>query len=149
MDGSADSLRALPIARELAEREGGRVVAVHVRELFIGRAGGQPVHVNEGEIEADVRRTVEQLVAEGLEVTMEVGTSKAGGPAPVLAAIAAQKEADLIVVGTRGHGQMAGILLGSVTQRLLHIAPCPVLAVPPTRVAGSPSGNVEATAAAH
>jgi nucleotide-binding universal stress UspA family protein len=37
----------------------------------------------------------------------------------------------VIVVGTRGRTPLAGLVLGGVTQRLLHIAPCPVLAVPP------------------
>jgi Universal stress protein family len=36
-----------------------------------------------------------------------------------------------LAVGTRGHTMVAGLLLGSVTQRLLHISPCPELAVPP------------------
>ena len=51
-------------------------------------------------------------------------------PADLIADVAHESDADLIVVGTRGHGRVAGMLLGSVTQRLLHVAPCPVLAVP-------------------
>ena len=54
---------------------------------------------------------------------------------PVATELARQNEADaagaeLIVLGTRGHSPVAGLLLGSVTQRLLHIARRPVLAVP-------------------
>ena len=37
----------------------------------------------------------------------------------------------MIVVGTRGHGPVVGVVVGSVTQQLLNLAPCPVLAVPP------------------
>lgn len=44
--------------------------------------------------------------------------------------LAKSESADVIVVGTRGHTALVGLLLGSVTQRLLLIAPCPVLAVP-------------------
>ena len=54
-----------------------------------------------------------------------------GGAARPIAAIAGDVDADLIVVGTRGHSGLAGIVLGSVTQRLLHLAHQPVLAVPP------------------
>ena len=53
-----------------------------------------------------------------------------GGPAHAIEEIADRADADLIVVGTRGHSSVAGLLLGSVTHRLLHIAHRPVLVVP-------------------
>src|SRR5262249_41272990 len=49
--------------------------------------------------------------------------------------------ADLIVAGTRGHGPLAGLLLGSVTQRLLHVAHCPVLVVPSAGASTSERGR--------
>ncbi len=130
LDGSPESLAAIPYARELVG-EGGTIKAVHVRELLMGRAGGQTLNANEDEVLGSVRRTVDELVKAGVDITLDVATAPAGGPAQVLAESARQVKADAIVMGTRGRGQVAGLLLGSVTQRLLHLAHCPVLAVPP------------------
>jgi nucleotide-binding universal stress UspA family protein len=58
-----------------------------------------------------------------------------GAPAPAIAEAAAAEHADLIVVGTHGRTRLARIVLGSVTERLLSIAPCSMLIVPP----GSPT----------
>lgn len=57
-------------------------------------------------------------------------TATLGGAAHSIAEAAEGAQADVIVVGTRGQTPLGGLLLGSVTQRLLHIAPCPVLVVP-------------------
>jgi nucleotide-binding universal stress UspA family protein len=131
LDGSEMSDRAIPVARELAQKDGGRIEVVHVRELMVGRAGGYPVNPNEDELEAKVRAQVEDLNKDGLKATLHLLTAATHGPAHDIAAVAEEVDADLIAVGTRGHAPVAGLLLGSVTQRLLHIAPCPVLAVPP------------------
>jgi nucleotide-binding universal stress UspA family protein len=64
-------------------------------------------------------------------VSYEKHGASAGGAAHAIADAAKEAGADLVVVGTRGQGPLTGLLLGSVTHRLLHVAPCPVLAVPP------------------
>jgi nucleotide-binding universal stress UspA family protein len=70
-------------------------------------------------------------VKAAVKATLHAPATTVVGPAHVIADIAKNNGSDLIVLGTRGHSAVAGLLLGSVTQRLLHIAPCPVLAVPP------------------
>ncbi|MBK9180478.1 MAG: universal stress protein [Acidimicrobiales bacterium] len=52
-----------------------------------------------------------------------------GPPARALLDVA--EGADLLVVGTRGHGGFVGLLLGSVSEQCAHHAPCPVVIVPP------------------
>jgi nucleotide-binding universal stress UspA family protein len=130
LDGSRDSVRAIPYAVEQAS-EGGKIVVVHVRELLVGRAGGLPLVANEDEIEVDVRRQVEDIKSSGVAAELKVISAVAGGPAHIIADIARAENADVIVVGTRGHRQIASLIIGSVTHKLLHMTPCPVLAVPP------------------
>jgi nucleotide-binding universal stress UspA family protein len=147
LDGSQDSTRAIPYAVEQAG-SGGKIVVIHVRELLIGRAGGMPLVANEDEIEAGVRRQVEDMNADDVSAELQVISAVAGGPAHVIADAAAKERADVIVVGTRGHRQIASMFIGGVTHRLLHLAQCPVLAVPPASAgSGSESADTEAFAA--
>lgn len=130
LDGSQDSIRAIPYAAEQAGFDG-KIVAVHVCELLTGRVGGLPLVANQDEVEADVRRQVEDINSAGVRAALMVISAVAGGPAHVIADVAREVNADVIVVGTRGHRQIPSLIIGSVTHRLLHMTPCPVLAVPP------------------
>jgi nucleotide-binding universal stress UspA family protein len=125
-DGSEQAARALPYAKQVAEVTGAELVVLHVRELLVGRAGGQPVYADEDVTEARLK-----VVAEELGASLQVVTSLDVNAGATIAQIADSLEADLIVVGTRGRGAFAGMILGSVTQRVLHLATCPVLAIPP------------------
>jgi nucleotide-binding universal stress UspA family protein len=145
-DGSANADRALPVAKELAEAKGGRLVVAHCRELFSGRAAGFPVNADEDELLAKVREQAAELKSAGLDVKLEVATATAAHVSHVIAEIAGTEGADVIVVGTRGHGPFTGALLGSVTQQLLHIAPCAVLAVPTGEHATDKEPTLTATA---
>jgi nucleotide-binding universal stress UspA family protein len=96
-----------------------------VAEHTIGKGGGD-MQADEDQLKEEIRNQADQFAADAVEIRDEM----VGGPAHVIAELAEETGADLIVVGTRGHSSVAGLLLGSVTHRLLHIAGCPVLAVP-------------------
>jgi nucleotide-binding universal stress UspA family protein len=129
IDGSESSDLAVAAAADLARESGGRIVAVHIKEMVAGRFAG-PAHVDEDELQAKVRGQVKELADSGLDITLEMHSTMTGGPAPAVAETAVREHADVIVAGTRGHTALAGVIVGSVAQRLLHLAPCPVLVVP-------------------
>ena len=134
-DGSSAATAALPFARALVEEFDGEVVAVHANEVFAGRAGGYPVLADETELVAGIRGQVDELQLAGIDAGFRLSTGIGTDAAQTIAGIAEEMSADAIVVGTRGRTTIAGLLVGSVTHRLLHIAPCPVLAVPKLKTA--------------
>ena len=130
-DGSEAADRALPYVKSLAAQENAAVVVVHSEEQLTGHGGAVRVHADEPDLLAKIQQQTAELQNDGVEATTKMVGGIAGGAAHRIAEAASAAQADLIVVGTRGHTPLAGLLVGSVTQRLLHIAPCPVLAVPP------------------
>ena len=132
-DGSEAADFALPFAKSFALQTGSSLVAVQCKEVLVGRPGGAPLLADEPDIEAKIREQVDAARAEGIDATFRLVSAAAPSASHAIAEVAGELDADAIVVGTHGRTPIAGLLLGSVTQRLLHIAPCPVLAVPATR----------------
>lgn len=129
-DSSENAERALSTALELVEESGGKLFVVHANEILGGRAGGVPAYADEDDRRAQLHDEVNQLLEAGIDAELHIVAGVQRHPADLIANKAREIDADVIVVGTRGHGRIAGMLLGSVTQRLLHVSPCPVLAVP-------------------
>jgi nucleotide-binding universal stress UspA family protein len=130
VDGSPHSHKAIDYARGLAEAFGARLMLVHAYpqtsdllgykdfERLVSRrqAGGQ-------EIIDDARNRLGETEAAVLENLLEGPESEA-----ILNA-AETHHADLIVMGTRGRGAVEGLLFGSVSRKVAHLAPCPVLLI--------------------
>ncbi len=130
LDGSENSERALPLAAELAEQNKAELELIHIDQHVVGKAANVSIAADEPAITAKIKRQAKELEGRGLKVTVKVKELQLGGPAHAIAAIADETGADLIVAGRRGHSRISGLLLGSVTQRLLQVAHQPVMVVP-------------------
>ncbi len=131
-DGSAAADRALPVARSIAQTYGAKLRVIYVSEIL----AGPPQAIDAAQQSADaikavVQRKVEDLKRDGVTADFASTEMTMGGAAQAIAEFARHEGADLIVAGTRGNSQLVRLLVGSVTRRLLELAPCPVLAVPP------------------
>lgn len=130
-DGSESAEKALPLVKALAKEGGATVTIVHVVERVEGiGAVGIPHRADEPEVQAQLQKLAAALTEEGINATLEVRGDVGTRPAHAVVEVARSRGADLIVAGTRGRTAIGGLLVGSVTNRLLHIAPCPVLVVP-------------------
>lgn len=131
-DGFEGGDRAVSTARSLANESRTRIVVVHVNEVMAGRFANHPIHPNEEGIQDKIRRQVHLLNLDGVQAELKMHKVASGHPARPIADDARRVDADLIVAGTGRRGRLARWLFGGVvTQELVRIASCPVLAVPP------------------
>jgi nucleotide-binding universal stress UspA family protein len=129
IDGSQPSRLALQWAMRQAELTGATVDAIHAWDVP-AIYGMTPLVVMPDGMENAAERMVTDTVLEeaGAHPVVSVrGRAVRGHPAAVL--IGAAGGADLLVVGSRGHGGFAGALLGSVSQHCIHHATCPVVVI--------------------
>ena len=127
-DGSQGAEAALPLALEFASLGRGRIIAVHCDYRTNGRSNW-PSLPGETDRRHNLAHKVENLVKEGLDIELIVRRSHLD-PADVVAAVAEEVRADVIVCGTRGLGGVSGLVHGAFGLRLTHIARCPVVSVP-------------------
>ena len=128
VDGSEPSNRAVLAAAELAHRLDTEILVVHVREREPTRYVGVELESNE-EASDLVDEAVRTLKDAGLSARGEVHGAIYGRAARVILELAAENGTGLIVMGSRGLSDLAGLVLGSVTHKVLHLAHCPVLVV--------------------
>jgi len=120
VDGSACSQAAAAFAFEEAELRHAPLLAVCALADTPGSLGGA------GRLQEGSENLISRFEKEHPEVTVLRQVSP-GGPRPAL--LAAAHRAQMLVVGARGLGGIRGMMLGSVSQAVLHHAPCPVAVV--------------------
>ncbi len=125
VDGSEDSIQAVAFAGRLAKETGACLTVVYVQHLPV--VGPPELERNHRMAERRVaRRVVKALMPLSVPWDLEVG---GGDVADQVQRVARERGADLIVVGTRGHGPVGRLLGGSVSTRVVHHADRPVLVV--------------------
>lgn len=135
-DGSPSADRALGIAADLAKALGARLVILVVDQGIVD-ADVRLFSAAERAAVGDILETEgHKLLESARSVAISCGVAApetrytSGDPAAVILATAEELNANLIVVGKRGRGKLAGLLLGSVSQKLVSLASAPVVVVP-------------------
>jgi nucleotide-binding universal stress UspA family protein len=131
VDGSEHGFKAAGVAGELARQIKSDLVLVVASfdevPRYLGAGSMQEaIAVRMTQAQEVIRQAVETLGPVHGELATEV---LEGPPAEAILAMAATSEVDLIVMGTRGLGRLAGLLLGSQSQKVAAYAKCPVLLV--------------------
>ncbi len=136
-DFSEPSEAALAYGRELARSFGAALTVVHVVENVLSRSYG--IDGGAMMIDPELQRQIEAAALEHIERNIfeeDRKVLKAAGvvlvsnaPAEAIVNFARQSNIDLIVMGTHGRGGVAHLVMGSVSERVVRTAPCPVLTV--------------------
>lgn len=134
-DGSPAGTAALGQALELAAATGDPVLVVTVWRALQGDYGlAYPSAALLADLLDAERKHAEQVLTDAGERATAAGVSVetvlvTGDPAEQICALARERGARLVAVGTRGHGTVRSLLLGSVSGAVVRRAPCPVLVV--------------------
>jgi nucleotide-binding universal stress UspA family protein len=131
VDGSEPSRAALRWAVRQADLIRATVVAVTAWEYPVFSVGDVLLPPNDPESIA-TRVLADTVTATVPDATVEI-RQQVVGKHPAQALIDAAQGAQLLVVGSRGHGAFSAALLGSVALSCIHHAPCPVVVVPALR----------------
>jgi nucleotide-binding universal stress UspA family protein len=140
VDGSAPSLKAVDFGADLASKYNAELILLKVvgdRPPELDAAVEQYAHSEH------MRTTEAELVLTMADNILDNARNEArtkgamrivaepafGDPAEQIVAVARDRQADLIVVGSRGHGRLAGLLLGSVAQSVVSLSRCAVVVV--------------------
>ena len=130
LDGSEYSLKALDYGCELAEKHRAKLLMLHAYRSTSDLRGTEGFN----QLVAKRKQTGEAVIEEArrrvAEASFEIEETLLEGPgADAVIRVANVRNADLIVMGTRGMGSFEGLLFGSVSTKVTHHAPCSVLVV--------------------
>lgn len=129
-DFSASSLKSLLLGAQIATAFGARITLLHVVERFVvdSIAGEETTRSTSKALMDDARARLNNLAAPLRKTGLKVDTMvEFGSPFFEIARAARELQASLVVVGTRGHTGLKRMYLGSVADRVVRHAPCPVL----------------------
>jgi len=129
-DGSQHSDRALKVVTDVAKKYNAPIFVVHVYPA-VSDVLGAPVYDELVAHRVAAGNQIIDEVAKVLEKEKITFTREliAGPPTEAIIHVAETRRCDLIVMGARGLGELSGLLLGSVSHRVIQHAPCPVLIV--------------------
>jgi nucleotide-binding universal stress UspA family protein len=129
LDHSAVSDRVFTAAKELASMSKAKVWVLHLREReIISRVGVVPAEPDD-EATAAVDSAVKELTGMGLDAYREVRETVFGHAAREIIEDAKLHDVNVIVMGSRGRGDLAGLVLGSTAHKVIHLTDRPVLVV--------------------
>ena len=131
VDGSEHGQRAAQLAANLVRMVGARELRIVVAFDPVPSFLGEP---NLSQVIAARMREAEQIMEDTRAALGETGAQLhteilEGPPAEAILKVAATRRTNLIVMGSRGLGRLQGALLGSNSQKVVSLAPCPVLIV--------------------
>jgi nucleotide-binding universal stress UspA family protein len=129
VDGSQYSDAALTAAEGFAAKTGSTVEVVHVHEhdFIPSKAGMSPDLEPMDEAKAVIDRAVERLKGHGVSVTGRLLQARTRDVPRAIIEAAEESGADLIIVGRRGLSSLTGMLVGSVSNKLIHVAKVPIM----------------------